>query len=320
MGTILDNTNKIGEIIKELPILPGRKKPVGRFWQKFAEKEKVTIILSEYESSPTTELGSTEAIRTAINRHSVSMGNAKAMASLLSFFSKDRRFNFTPNVQGSESREASPYFTGSNLILLGSEISNQVAREKIEDLRREGAIIPYEVRENQETNIIEIRHITNPEEIYVPQIDKDGSGTDYALIIKTKNPSDFESRELIILAGANMYGVEAAARIITKPNQLEEINRQISNNNCQNIWILIKTEVKFFSPNRATIIGSGTLTMGEVTQSEKLSEAEQIESLKKDFWDELDEVIEDCKINTGIKDLSYQHDHYIHGTPKRDIQ
>lgn len=47
---------------------------------------------------------------------------------------------------------------------------------------------------------------------------------------------------------------------------------------------------------------------------------EQLESSKKGFWDELDEVIEECKISTGIEDLSYQHDHYIHGTPKRDVQ
>ncbi len=241
------------------PIPTPENKPVRRFWQKFAEKDKVTIILSEYESSPTTELGSKEAIRTAINRHSVSMGNAKAMATLFSFFLKDSRFNFTPNVQGSESREASECFTGSNLILLGSEISNQVTREKIEDLRRKSAIIPYEVRENQATNMIEIRHITNPEAIYVPQIDEDGSGTDYALIIKTKNPSDFDrGKELIILAGANMYGVEAAARIITEADQLREINETISRNETENIWIIIKTEVKFFSPHRATIIDSKT--------------------------------------------------------------
>jgi hypothetical protein len=37
-----------------------------------------------------------------------------------------------------------------------------------------------------------------------------------------------------------------------------------------------------------------------------------------DFWDEFDEILEDCQVSTGIKDLSYQHDHYIHGTPKRE--
>jgi len=35
--------------------------------------------------------------------------------------------------------------------------------------------------------------------------------------------------------------------------------------------------------------------------------------------DEWDLIIQDCKIDTGIEDLAYQHDHYIYGTPKRQI-
>lgn len=44
---------------------------------------------------------------------------------------------------------------------------------------------------------------------------------------------------------------------------------------------------------------------------------EKLEVQKGDFWDELDDILEECQVSTGIKDLSYQHDHYIHGTPKR---
>ena len=35
-------------------------------------------------------------------------------------------------------------------------------------------------------------------------------------------------------------------------------------------------------------------------------------------WDELDRLLEECQIDTGISDLAHQHDHYIHGTPKRE--
>lgn len=35
-------------------------------------------------------------------------------------------------------------------------------------------------------------------------------------------------------------------------------------------------------------------------------------------WDRLSHVLDECKIDTGIEDLAYQHDHYIHGSPKRD--
>ncbi len=63
-----------------------------------------------------------------------------------------------------------------------------------------------------------------------------------------------------------------------------------------------------------------------ITQVKQLSEAEQdhiaqvilteVETKIAESWDELDDIIEECQISTGIKDLSYQHDHYIHGNPK----
>ncbi|MBE9018458.1 hypothetical protein C7Y66_30085 [Chroococcidiopsis sp. CCALA 051] len=35
-------------------------------------------------------------------------------------------------------------------------------------------------------------------------------------------------------------------------------------------------------------------------------------------WDEFEQLIERCAVDTGIEDLAHQHDHYIHGTPKRE--
>jgi hypothetical protein len=35
-------------------------------------------------------------------------------------------------------------------------------------------------------------------------------------------------------------------------------------------------------------------------------------------WDSLFRLIEACAVDTGIPDLSHQHDHYIHGKPKRE--
>ncbi len=42
----------------------------------------------------------------------------------------------------------------------------------------------------------------------------------------------------------------------------------------------------------------------------------ELETKAVDFWDEFDEILENCQVSTGIKDLSYQDYHYIHGTPK----
>lgn len=35
-------------------------------------------------------------------------------------------------------------------------------------------------------------------------------------------------------------------------------------------------------------------------------------------WDALTALLEDCQMDTGITDLAHQHDHYLHGTPKRE--
>ena len=35
-------------------------------------------------------------------------------------------------------------------------------------------------------------------------------------------------------------------------------------------------------------------------------------------WDKLSQILDECQIETGITDLAEQHDHYIHGTPKRE--
>ena len=36
--------------------------------------------------------------------------------------------------------------------------------------------------------------------------------------------------------------------------------------------------------------------------------------------DEWDSIIQDCQIETGIRDLAYQHDHYLYGTAKKELE
>ncbi len=61
----------------------------------------------------------------------------------------------------------------------------------------------------------------------------------------------------------------------------------------------------------------------QLSESEQNGIAEMIlkELEKKEVvaWDEFDQIIKESQVNTGIADLSYQHDHYIHGTPKKDF-
>lgn len=41
------------------------------------------------------------------------------------------------------------------------------------------------------------------------------------------------------------------------------------------------------------------------------------ESVQETDYDALTKLINDCQMDTGIEDLAHQHDHYLHGTPKR---
>ncbi len=34
-------------------------------------------------------------------------------------------------------------------------------------------------------------------------------------------------------------------------------------------------------------------------------------------WDALERLLDECAVDTGITDLAEEHDHYLHGTPKR---
>ena len=36
--------------------------------------------------------------------------------------------------------------------------------------------------------------------------------------------------------------------------------------------------------------------------------------------DDLGELLERCKVSTGIDDLSYQHDHYLYGIAKKEVE
>jgi hypothetical protein len=45
--------------------------------------------------------------------------------------------------------------------------------------------------------------------------------------------------------------------------------------------------------------------------------SKEMESEKKDPWVEFLDKIDEYAVDTGIPDLSYQHDHYLYGVPKK---
>jgi hypothetical protein len=59
----------------------------------------------------------------------------------------------------------------------------------------------------------------------------------------------------------------------------------------------------------------------ELTESEQDGIAaiilQELEKKQAVAWDDFDQIIQESEVKTGISDLSHQHDHYIHGTPKQ---
>lgn len=49
-----------------------------------------------------------------------------------------------------------------------------------------------------------------------------------------------------------------------------------------------------------------------------LASSEDAPRIRETNYDALTKLIDDCQMDTGISDLAHQHDHYIHGTPKRE--
>lgn len=41
-------------------------------------------------------------------------------------------------------------------------------------------------------------------------------------------------------------------------------------------------------------------------------------TVQEDGWEDLLKLVQACQTATGIGDLAHEHDHYIHGTPKRN--
>lgn len=40
--------------------------------------------------------------------------------------------------------------------------------------------------------------------------------------------------------------------------------------------------------------------------------------IAEEAWGDFAQLLKECQVNTGISDLAHQHDHYLHGTPKRE--
>ena len=63
--------------------------------------------------------------------------------------------------------------------------------------------------------------------------------------------------------------------------------------------------------------GKSVIIMLVETEDRNLQATKKTLSIDES-WDKFEQLLESCSMDAGIEDLAHQHDHYIHGTPKRE--
>lgn len=43
------------------------------------------------------------------------------------------------------------------------------------------------------------------------------------------------------------------------------------------------------------------------------------DSMNEEDWEQLNQILLDCQMDTGIKDLAHQHDRYLYNVPKKEF-
>ena len=56
----------------------------------------------------------------------------------------------------------------------------------------------------------------------------------------------------------------------------------------------------------------------EARERQQVEPENPLEDVEGSDWEELNQILADCQVDTGIEDLAHQHDHYIRGKPKRE--
>jgi len=231
-----------------------RNRCLNKFWKPFLKDRDISIVLTEY---PIIEKKATDA--SLISRmaglvknfkiaekvsdgYLVSKGNAKALSNVTMYLSKYVAKTKKILVDGNNY----PYHY-KDLVILGSPINNDYAHRIFSALKERYYEIPFEIKRDEETGV---KIVYNKEKNLKPTINNEGTGHDYAVIINAEYEDD---RNVVILAGAYMYGIEAASNAVTNEKFLKQIinaKKEIDINNC---IFLVKTEVVKHFPKEPTL-------------------------------------------------------------------
>lgn len=215
-----------------------RARRLTAFWSPFLQS-RLAVVMTEYPA-----IGSELTARTAKRAsggYLVSRGNALAMARIKQYLQgASSAASDQVVVVGDKSSAAE----AMDLVVIGSPANNQYARAVFDDLEAEYDL-PFSVVLDAVSAEIKFRHEAGE---LIPRIDR-GNGTDYALVIRAKLRKAIPTRHVLVLAGAYMYGAEAAAEAVTERQLIDQVHAQSSGD----VMFLIRTQVVNYQPQRAVL-------------------------------------------------------------------
>jgi hypothetical protein len=190
------------------------------------------------DNAPLLDVPSNTVAKKAGGGYLVSMGNALAMKNVYQFLSHGVTDQRQLDVVGDKSGHP----TENHMVILGSSANNHFAQEMFNELYRYFDF-PYVVDYNQATGEIAFRSHEDPDLRIEPDIREHNgnfSGTDYAIVIKMKD-GRLPSRYVVILAGAYMWGTEAASLAVKSRQILAEVARQ--SGDASDVAFLLRTNI-----------------------------------------------------------------------------
>jgi len=205
------------------------------FWKPLL-KQKLSVVLTEYDTFGD-DLSSKTA-KTAGGGFLISRGNAMALSTLLEYIPIEVSKRSNISVIGDKSGNQN----SDHLIIIGSWANNLFAKSIFENLI-EKYDIPYDVIWDENTGAIGFKSLAD-DRVFMPIV-KEGQGSDYAVIIRAKYRSH-PDRYVVMLAGAHMYGAQAAAMAVTNHEMLKHVKK--TSHGSSDLLFLIRTSVINNSP------------------------------------------------------------------------
>jgi hypothetical protein len=238
-----------------------RNKRPNKFWKSLLKDKDISIVFTEYQiiqaglisrlatMLPVSITKNLKIVNNVSDGYLVSRGNAKALSNVAMYLSKYvKKGIFVDGDNYIQHKE--------DLVILGSPVTNKYARRIYRDLT-ERYDIPFEIIDDEERGIKFVYKMNEDE--FKPEINSDGDGQDYAIIVNAEYQN---GRNVVILAGAYMYGTEAASNAVTNKEILKTINekKEIDINNC---IFLIKTIVVQHTPKDPTLVDHYIFTLNK---------------------------------------------------------